>query len=458
MQRAFRAFTLRRKRLQAQRNYQILFWLLFDFANTAFSVMMVTFVFPLYFKNVICSAQPYGDALWGLSISVSMLLVALVSPFLGAAADVLGRRKHFLLMFTLAAVVGTALLSLTGAGMATVAVGLFIMANMGFEGGIVFYDAYLKELASERSVGRLSGYGFAMGYLGALSILLLVSPLLADGINVANAAKVQQSFLVAATFFALFAAPLFFVIRDRRSLSTSPHPSTKKILSTATSVKNVVVATHHVERKIFGQGAWRNLLQTVQHIRRYPDLARFLLACFFYNDAILTVIAFASLYAEQTLGFSSRELMHFFMVVQIAAMVGALFIGFIADTIGAKRALVVTLILWIGVIAAALFAESKELFFYTGMLAGISMGSSQAASRSMMTRLTPQEHVTEFFGFYDGTFGKASAIVGPFLFGVISSQAGSQKVALSSLLIFFAIGLVLLTKVKSSSTNVPSLQ
>ena len=181
----------------------------------------------------------------------------------------------------------------------------------------------------------------------------------------------------------------------------------------------------------------------------YPDLARFLLAYFFYNDAILTVIAFSSIYAQNSLGFTTGELIGFFMLVQTTAIAGSVIFGVVTDKIGPKKTIVITLLIWFVVIVAAIFADSKELFFYTGMLAGMSMGSSQAASRSMMTRLTPQEHVAEFFGFYDGTFGKASAVVGPLVFGFVSAQAGSQKVALASLLLFFTIGLLLMTRVRS---------
>ncbi len=170
---------------------------------------------------------------------------------------------------------------------------------------------------------------------------------------------------------------------------------------------------------------------------------------FFYNDAILTVIAFSSIYAQNTLGFTTGELIAFFMLVQTTAITGSVIFGFVTDKIGPKRTIVITLMIWFVVVVAAIFADSKELFFYTGMLAGMSMGSSQAASRSMMTRLTPREHVTEFFGFYDGTFGKASAVAGPFVFGLVSSQAGSQKAALASLLLFFVTGLLLMTRVKS---------
>lgn len=415
--------------MRKTQKYQVFFWLLFDFANTSFSVMMVTFAFPLYFKNVICHGEPSGDVLWGLSVSLSMFLVAIISPVLGAAADYSGKRKRFLFFFTLTSVVATALLSFSGPGMAVMAIILFILANIGFEGGLVFYDAYLKELASDKSIGRVSGYGFAMGYLGALSILLLVKPLLRKGIILSNMSNVQSSFLVAALFFALFSVPLFLVLRDKKR------------------EKRAMISFAALSSSI------REVKYTVRHILNYPDLAHFLLAYFFYNDAILTVIAFSSIYAQNTLNFTTGELIAFFLIVQTTAIAGSVIFGFVTDKIGPKRTIVITLMIWFVVVVAAIFANSKELFLYTGMLAGMSMGSSQAASRSMMTRLTPREHVTEFFGFYDGTFGKASAIVGPFVFGLVSSQAGSQKAALASLLMFFMTGLLLMTRVKSQGTG-----
>ena len=414
--------------MSVTQKYKVFSWLLFDFANTSFSVIMVTFVFPLYFKNVICNGEPSGDALWGFSISLSMLLVALISPVLGAAADYSGKRKRFLFVFTLISVIATAMLSFSGPGMAVAAIALFILANIGFEGGLVFYDAYLKELATDKSVGRVSGYGFAMGYLGALAILLLTKPLLSKGIVLSNAPNVQLSFLAAAVFFALFSVPIFLALRDQQK-KEGPAISFALLGSSIKEVKH-----------------------TVRHIMNYPDLVRFLLAYFFYNDAILTVIAFSSIYAQNTLGFTTGELIVFFMLVQTTAIAGSIIFGFVTDKIGPKKTIVITLLIWFVVVSAAIFADSKELFFYTGMLAGLSMGSSQAASRSMMARLTPREHVTEFFGFYDGTFGKASAIVGPLVFGVVSAQAGSQKAALASLLMFFTIGLLLMTRVRSAGT------
>ena len=418
------------------RNKKIFSWLLFDFANTSFSVMMVTFAFPLYFKNVICQGDPQGDQLWGNSVSISMLLVALISPVLGAQADYSGRRKRFLFAFTLVSVIATALLSFSGPGNVLVAATLFILANIGFEGGLVFYDAYLPEITSRRSIGRVSGYGFAMGYLGALAILLLLQPLLMKGIDSSNIPNLQLSFLVVALFFAVFSAPLFFTLRDTKGKAG--------LLPGETGMRRRNASFLHSLREVG---------YTIRHIMSYPDLARFLLAFFFYNDAILTVIAFASIYAQNTLGFTATELIKFFITVQTTAILGSIVFGFVTDRIGPKRAIVLTLFIWIFVIFLAIFASTKQSFFVTGLVAGLSMGSSQAASRSLMARLTPKEHRTEFFGFYDGSFGKASAVIGPLVFGFVSVQAGSQKAALASLLLFFAIGLLILTGVSTSATN-----
>lgn len=406
--------------------YKLFSWLLFDFANTSFSVMMVTFAFPLYFKNVICGGEPQGDALWGASLSISMLVVALISPVLGAAADFSGRRKRFLFVFTLISIMATALLGFTGPGYVLVAGFLFIAANVGFEGGLVFYDAYLPEIASERNLGRVSGYGFAMGYLGALAILLLLFPLLQGGIVVENIPNVTLSFFLVALFFAVFAAPLFLTLKDE---------------------KKKTVGMHYVGKSI------REVKHTILHIMNYPDLARFLLAFFFYNDAILTIIGFSSIYAQNTLGFTTAELIAFFMIVQTTAIAGSIVFGIITDKIGPKRTIVLTLCIWCIVIIMAILTKDKQFFYYTGLLAGMSMGSSKAASRSMMAKLTPRKHVTEFFGFYDGTFGKASAVAGPMIFGLISSQAGDQRIALASLLLFFVIGLLLMLGVRSSATH-----
>jgi len=400
---------------------KIFAWTLFDFANTSFSVMIVTFVFPLYFKDVICKGEPIGDALWGANVGLSMLIGAFIAPILGAASDFSGRRKRFLLSFTLVSIVCTALMATLSPGYILFAAVLFILANVGFEGGLVFYDAYLPEITTRRSFGRVSGYGFAMGYLGALMILGVNFPFIINGFTPENIPHIKISFLVTAAFFAIFSVPLFVALRDPKKANP----------------EGINIIKEGIRRVKF----------TVKHIKQYPNLVRFLLAFFFYNDGILTIISFSSIYAANTLNFSFQELVIFFITVQTTAILGSVVFGFITDKIGPKRTIVITLLIWIGVILLTFVTEDKQMFYVVGLLAGISMGSSQSASRSMMARLTPKEHSAEFFGFYDGLFGKASAIVGPWIFGIISTVSESQRVAVASLLVFFLVGLWLITTV-----------
>ncbi len=391
---------------------QILAWTLFDFANTGFSVMIVTFGFALYFQGVVAEGN---DFWWGLAVSISMLICAIIAPPLGAAADTNDGKKQFLLWFTLVSVAATAGLYWVGAGAIFLGTVLFVIANVGFEGGIVFYDALLPQLTSRTSIGRVSGYGYAMGYLGALAILVICLPLLKGGLGADNVDTFRLSFLVTAVFFLVFSLPLFFVVHEPRR----------------------DVRPHHYIRDGF-----RRSLATLHHIREYPAIARFLAAFFLYNDAILTVVSFASIYAKTTLGFSISELILFFISVQSSAILGSVVFGIITDKIGAKRTILITLALWIGVVVLAYFATSKEIFYGVGFLAGISIGSCSSASRSFMARIVPQERATEFFGFYDGFFGKASAIVGPVVFGALSTAFG-QRPAIVFLSVFFVAGFAL---------------
>lgn len=401
--------------------FQIFVWTLFDFANTSFSVMIVAVGYSLYFKEIVAGGSGRGDFLWGLAVSISMFLTAIIAPVLGAAADFSSRRKRFLFGFTLVSIVSTALLFFVEAGMIVTGMVLFILANIGFEGGLVFYDAFLPNLTTERSYGRVSGYGFAMGYVGSLITLLIAMPLYAGGFGENNIANVKISFVIAAGIFLLFSAPLFIFLRDHKT----------KFEYKVSYIKSGI----------------QRVRSTISHLKKYSNVSKFLLAFFVYNDGILTVISFASIFATQTLLFSLQEVLVLFAVVQASGIVGSLFFGIITDTIGAKRTIGINLVIWIGVVCAAYFTETKDIFYLIGALAGSSMGASQAASRSLMAQLTPKEQEAEFFGFYDGLCGKASAVVGTFLFGLISYITGNQRISLLAIGLFFIVGLILLERV-----------
>jgi UMF1 family MFS transporter len=400
---------------------KIFAWTLFDFANTAFSVIIVTVIYSRYFTNTISGGQRW---LWGLAVSLSMIVAAILSPPLGAAADSGHNRKRFLFAFTFVSIICTALLFFVQPGMIFLGIILFILANVGFEGGLVFYDSFLPGITSKTSYGRVSGYGFAMGYLGALVILLIVAMILPESSSPQYDFFVRLSFVISASFFLIFSLPLFIIVQESRAVKSF----------------NGSVMRDGFEKA-------KKTFKAIFIKKEHPNIARFLIAFFLYNDGILTVIAFAAIFAENILAMSDKDIIIFFAIVQTSAIVGSLVFGFISDKIGPKRTISITLILWIAISFAAYFVQSVAFFYIVALAAGIAIGSAQSASRSLMALLTPPEREAEFFGFYDGLCGKASAVVGPLIYGVIA-DATSERVAAASIGIFFIAGFIILQRVE----------
>jgi MFS transporter, UMF1 family len=405
---------------------RIFVWSLFDFANTAFSVIIVTVVFSKYFSNYVA----YGNhSLWGIAVSISMIAAALLSPPLGAIADFSRNRKRFLLLFTLISIICTALMFFVKQGDVLLGFTLFVLANIGFEGGLVFYDAFLPNITEKKNYGRVSGYGFAMGYLGALAILLIAMAVLPSSTSPNYYFYVRLMFAIAALFFLIFAAPIFLFIKEPESGEYTRVSLLKKGMSRSA----------HTFKSIFIK-------------KEYPAIARFLIAFFIYNDAIITIIAFAAIFMSNVLKMSDNEIILFFVVMQSSAILGSVVFGIIADHIGPKNTIGITLVIWIAVVVGAFFVNSVSQFYVVGLLAGVSIGSSQSSSRSLMALLTPKEREAEFFGFYDGLCGKASAIIGPFIYGMISDLS-NDRFACLAMGAFFLIGLILLRNVRVDKNN-----
>jgi len=399
----------------------IFYWTLFDFANTSFSIVVVTFLYAVHFKKTIALNQPIGDLYWSIGTSLAMIITAVISPVLGAIADYSAGKKRFLLFFTLICIAATASLYFVKPGEIFLGIFLFVLGNIGFEAGLVFYDAFLPEITTPKTYGRVSGYGFAMGYLGSLATLAVVYPLILAG-------NIRESFPLSAAFFLVFAIPIFLFIKDKR----------KKIEKT----------------KSYLSIGFNRVWGTISHLKNYKNLAIFLLAYFFYIEGVNTVIFFSGNYASTTLNFSDSELLVFFLVVQTTAIIGSLILGIVADSFGQKRTIVVTLIIWIFTITLAYVTRDKSGFYIVGLLAGIAMGSCQSTSRSLMTSLIPIDRKTEFFGFYS-FFGKSSAVLGPFVFGMVSFLTGNQRTAIISIALFFIIGLLILVRVKDPKLSEP---
>lgn len=393
---------------------KIFIWSLFDFANTSFSIIVVTFLYAVYFKKTVVGGESIGDLYWSISTSIAMLVTAIISPVLGAIADFSAGKKRFLLFFTSLCILNTGLLYFVGSGDIFWGIFVFVLANIGFEAGLVFYDAFLPEITSPKNYGRVSGYGFAMGYLGSLITLAIVFPFIQAGL-------IKESFPLAAIFFMIFAAPLFIYLEDSR--------------------KDIRPAESYI--KI----GFKRVISTMKHLPNYKNLALFLLAYFFYIEGVNTVIFFAGNYASSTLGFSEMDLLFFFLTVQITAILGSVLFGIVADSFGQKNTIVITIFIWLLTIFITYFVNDKGGFYFVGLLAGSAMGATQSTSRSLMSKLTPPEKKTEFFGFYS-FFGKSSAILGPLVFGLVSYSTGNQRYAISSIAVFFIIGLFILFAVK----------
>ncbi len=409
-------------------------WTLFDFGNTSFSIVVVTFLYAVYFKKIIVSGLPEGDLYWSWAISISMLVTSVISPVLGAIADYSAGKKRFLLFFTIICIIATANLFFLKEGDVFWGIFLFIIANIGFEAGLVFYDSFLPDITTEKNFGRVSGYGYGMGYLGSLVTLTIAYPFIQNDM-------IKETFPLAAGFFLIFSIPLFIFIRDDRKAA-------------AASVNYLKIGFSRV---------W----ETLSNLRNYKNLALFLLSYFFYIEGVNTVIFFSGNYASSTLSFTFSELILFFIIVQSTAIIGSVFFGIMADSLGYKKTIITSLIIWIFTILFAFITSDasnwiviqtseyfklsaleteKKYFYLVGLLAGSVMGATQSVSRSLMSVLVPINKKTEFFGFFS-MFGKSSAIVGPLVFGLISYIFESQRLAILSIAVFFVTGLVILLKV-----------
>jgi MFS transporter, UMF1 family len=422
-------------KIKENEKFRVFVWSLFDFANTSYSIVVVTFLYAVFFKQVVVEGRAVGDFYWSIGTSISMFITAIISPILGAIADYSAGKKRFLLFFTLACIISTSLLYFVGQGDILFGLVLLIIANVGFEAGLVFYDAFLPEITSPKNYGRVSGYGFAMGYLGSLTTLAIIYPFI-------KAQMIKETFPVSAIIFLVFAIPLFIFIKDNR----------KKV----------------GHDKSFVSIGISRVFNTISHLKNYRNLSMFLLAYFCYIEGVNTIIFFSGNYASTTLHFTMEELIVFFIIVQTTAILGALIFGIISDSFGQKKALVISLVIWVFTILFAFVTSSKNgyvvkalcnhfesnmetvsrtCFYIVGLLAGSVLGATQSTSRSMMSHLTPSNRKTEFFGFYS-LFGKSSAILGPLVFGYVSFVTGEQRFAILTICIFFLIGLGVLSFVK----------
>lgn len=395
-------------------------WCFFDFANSAYTTIIITVAYSIYFTQVV--AKEGGEQFWGWGYSLSMLLIAVISPILGAVSDFSGTKKRFLLIFTLLCVAATGLMVFVKEGDIRLGISLLILSNIGFAGGITFYNAFLMELSEKGNMGRISGYGWAVGYVGGLLSLALVYPLIKGGFAPDNLENFRLSFLVTAVFFLVASLPTFLILRER----ATPRP---------------LAAGEHY----WGVG-FKRVRETLGEIRRFRQLTRYMIAYLVYTDGVDTVVVFAAIFAAKTLGFTSQEILVYFLLTQITSGLGAWIFAPVTDRLGGRRTISITLIIWIAVAVASYFVQTKGQFYLIGLVAGMALGSNQAASRAMLGLFIPRGRNAEFFGFFS-LMGKFAAVIGPIIYGEIATASGSNRPAVLSIATFFVIGLILLQRV-----------
>lgn len=399
---------------------QALSWCLFDFANSSYSAVISAVVFQVYYINrVVGNEGGRGDLWWGAAISASMLAVSLSSPFIGGIADHAGLRKRLLGVYTYACVLAVAAFSFLTPGAALAGFFLIVLANIGMEGGLVFYNSFLPQIARPDRQGRLSGWGFGVGYAGSILSLLIALPL-------AKAGRFDAIWLMVALFFALFSLPAFlFLPADRPTGMTALEA---------------------------GAAGTRKAWNTLKEIWSRREPRKFLLAYLIYEDGVNTVIVFSSSLAATTFAFGQTELIGLYLAVQVTALVGAFLLSKPTDTWGPKNVVTLSLLLWSGVALSAYFVTAKSAFWAVACTAGLGLGTVQAGTRAFFTQFIPAGKEAEYFGTY-ALVGKSSAIMGPLVFGQVSALLGSQRPAILSIAAFFVIGLVLLTRVRGGGPN-----
>lgn len=396
---------------------QVVAWTLYDFANSSFAAVIAATIYATYYAQVVVgNVHGEGDLWWGRLISISMAIVALTSPILGGVADRAGIRKRLFFATTYLSVGATALMATVEQGMVLWGFALGVLGMVGFEGAMVFYNAYLPDIASREWQGRVSAYGFAVGYAGSIAALLVALPFVRVG-------ALGWCFLSTAALFGLFALPSFLVLPGDR-------PGHVGVVE---AVRESVLGT----------------MRTVRDVLTFRELRRFLGAYLLYEDGVNTVVFFSSIFAARTLGFGMAQLIGLYLLVQVTALVGALLWGKPTDRLGPKVVVLCMLVLWIGVVIAAYLVEAQRQFYLLAAVAGSGLGAIQAASRAFMATLIPKGREGEFFGCY-ALCGKTASILGPLVFGVVSySLAGNQRVAILAVGLFFLIGLILLSRVRA---------
>lgn len=404
------------------RRREIWAWAMYDFANSGYTTVVLTAIFNAYFVAVVAGNAPWATFAWTATLSLSYVLVIVTAPVIGAYADLHANKKRLLLFSTAGCVFGTAALALAGPGDLATAVICVVISSFFFGTGCDLIAAFLPELARGRDLGKVSGWGWSLGYIGGLltlgACLAYVSWAQAAGQTAAQFVPVTM--LITAVTFALASLPTFAILRER---------ATPQALTPGASLVGA---------------AFARLADTLRHAAQYQDLRRFLWCIVFYQAGVQTVITLAAIYAEQAMGFKTGDTLVLVLVVNVTAALGAFFLGNLQDRIGHVPTLALTLAGWIATVLIAWAADTRALFWVAANLAGLCLGASQSAGRALVGYLSPKTRRAEFFGLW-GLATNLSSILGPITYGAVSwVSRGNHRLAMLITGIFFVVGLAIL--------------
>jgi UMF1 family MFS transporter len=395
-------------------------WSMYDFANSGYTTVVITAVYNAFFVSTVAGKAPWATFAWTAALSVSYLAVLLTAPLVGAWADAHAMKKRLLLFSTAGCVLFTALLAFTGPGTVALAILFIVLSNFFFSTGENLIAAFLPELAKSDAMGRVSGWGWAFGYLGGLASLgisLAYILLWAQQRGQEAGEYVPASMLITAVLFALCAVPTFLMLKER----ARPQPQL--------------------------ENPFRRIRTTLASAAQFRDLRSFLVCILFYQAGIQAVIALAAIYATEAMGFTFVDTIVLILVVNLTAAIGAFGFGYLQDRIGHVRAMQLVLAGWIVMIALAYLSTTKGTFWLAANLAGLCMGSSQAAGRAIIGYFSPRRRTAEFFGLW-GLAVKTASIFGPLTYGVVTWVfAGNHRLGILAVGAYFVIGLALLQRI-----------
>ncbi len=411
-------------------------WALWDWASSPFFAVVITFVFGAYYIQSVAPNSVIGTAQWGWAMTISALVIAVLSPIFGAIADAGGPRKPWIIALTVVSAAATAALwwAVPDPTMAIYMLGVVLLANVTLEIANAFYNAMLPDLAPPRLIGRWSGWGWGMGYIGGIVLLLILlyGVILPTpppfGLDPEKSADVRVAGPILAIWILLFSLPFFFMTPDR--------PSRR-------GVTGNVVAT-----------GLANLRSTFGNLYRAPNTLRFLIARLIYNDGLNTLFAFGGLYAAGTFGMDTAEVIQFGIALNVTSGIGAFGFAYLDDRIGSKPTILISIVGLFLSGLVALLTHDKTVFWFVALALGIFIGPAQSASRSFMARLSPPHLRAEMFGIYALT-GKVTAFIGPFLFGTMTFLFGTQRAGMAVILVMFVIGAGILWTVREPRGDAP---